>query len=419
MNAIPVNPKVLRWARETAGLSVEDVAHKLHRKSITAETVAAWERGEGSPTYPQLETLAYELYKRPLALFFFPEPPLEKTPKQAFRTLPEPEIQRLSPRMRYLLRQAQSMQLNLAELYNGVNPAEHQLVRDLSLTPDASPAEMATTVRQYLNRAASDLARRHGDSTVLRQPHRVGSVSEGRPPVELSDQLQWKSAEDAFKTWRNALEDCGVFVFKEAFRDDIVSGFCLYDARFPVIYVNNSKPATRQIFTLFHELAHLLSGTGGIDTPREDYINLLQGEDKRIEVLCNHFAGAFLVPDTDFDHQITAGPIDDETIGNLANRYCVSREVILRKLYDRKLVSQPFYDQQVEQWRKEAKDENGEGGDYYRTKGVYLGERYLELVFSRLYQNRISIEQLADYLGVKVKNVPGLEALLLPKGGAA
>lgn len=388
MNAIPVNPKVLRWARETAGLSAEDVAEKLHRKSITAKTVADWERGEGSPTYLQLETLAYKIYKRPLALFFFPEPPFEETPKQAFRTLPEPEIQRLSSRLRYLLRQAQSMQLNLAELYDGVNPAEHPIVRDLKLAPDASPSEMATKVRQYLN-------------------------------VEMSDQLQWKSAEDAFKAWRNALEECGVFVFKEAFKDDVVSGFCLYDDRFPVIYVNNSKPATRQIFTLFHELAHLLSGTGGIDAPLEDYIGLLQGDDKRIEVLCNRFAGAFLVPDEDFDQQITTVSINDKTIEDLANRYCVSREVILRKLYDRKLVSHQSYEQKVEQWRKEAKDEAGEGGDYYRTQGVYLGERYLERVFSRLYQNRISIEQLADYLGVKVKNVPGMEALLFPKGGTA
>jgi Zn-dependent peptidase ImmA (M78 family) len=388
MNAIPVNPQVLRWARETSGLSVEEVAHNLNRKSITAETVAAWERGEGSPNYPQLETLAYKIYKRPLSLFFFPEPPLEKTLKQAFRTLPEPEIQRLSPRLRYLLRQAQSMQLNLAELYDGVNPTKHQIVRDLKFAPDASISEMATKVRQYLN-------------------------------VALSDQLQWKSAEDAFKTWRNALEDCGVFVFKEAFKDDVASGFCLYDDRFPVIYVNNSKPDTRQIFTLFHELAHLLSGTGGVDTPLEGYVNFLQGDDKRIEVLCNSFAGAFLVPDEDFDRRIATVSINDRTIGDLANQYWVSREVILRKFYDRRLVSQQFYEHKVEKWRKEAKDKTGKGGDYYLTKGVYLGERYLELVFSRLHQNRISIEQLADYLGVKVKNVPGMEALLLRKGDTA
>ncbi|MCP4567564.1 MAG: ImmA/IrrE family metallo-endopeptidase [FCB group bacterium] len=68
------------------------------------------------------------------------------------------------------------------------------------------------------------------------------------------------------------------------------SGFCLYDETFPVIYINNSQPATRQIFTLFHELAHLLLRTGGIDTPNDEYIQHLQGEAKQIEISCNQFA---------------------------------------------------------------------------------------------------------------------------------
>lgn len=385
---MPVNPAILQWARETAGLSIEEVVRKLNRKSIAAETVDAWERGKGFPTYIQLETLAYKIYKRPLALFFFPEPPLEETPQQAFRTLPEQEIQRMSPRLRYLLRQAKSMQLNLDELYEGINPAQKQIVRDLKFAPDVTISEMVTTVRKYLN-------------------------------VELNVQVQWKSAEEAFHAWRKAFEDCGVFVFKEAFKDDAFSGFCFYDDRFPLIYVNNSKPDNRQVFTLFHELPHLLLGTGGVDMPIEDYIEFLQGDNKRIEVLCNSFAGTFLVPDDDFDRQLTNLSIDDITIKDLADRYSVSREVILRKLYDRNLVTQQFYEQTVEQWRKKTKDRTGQGGDYYRTKGVYLGERYIELVFSRLYQNRISIEQLSDYLGVKVKSVPGMEALLFHKGVTA
>ena len=385
---IPVNPAILLWARETAGLSIEEVVRKLNSKSIATETVAAWEGGEGFPTYIQLETLAYKIYKRPLALFFFPEPPLEETPQQAFRTLPEQEIQRMSPRLRYLLRQAKSMQLNLDELYDSTNPAQNQIVRDLKFSPDVTISEMVTTVRKYLN-------------------------------VELNVQVQWKSAEEAFKSWRKAFEDCGVFVFKEAFKDDVFSGFCLYDDRFPLIYINNTKPKTRQIFTLFHELPHLLLGTGGLDKPLEDYIHFLQGDNKRIEVLCNRFAGTFLVPDEDFDRQIASLSINNATIGNLANRYCVSREVILRKFYDRNLVNQQFYEQKVEEWRKEKGKPGKEGGDYYLNKGVYLGDRYIELVFSRLYQNRISIEQLADYLGVKAKSVPGMEELLFRKGVTA
>ena len=383
--SIPVNPSVLRWARETAGIPVKDVARKLGRKRITAETVAAWERGEGSPSYIQLEELAYKIYKRPLALFFFPEPPVEETPKQAFRTLPDQEIKLMSPRMRYMLRQAKSMQLNLVELYEGKNPSQSQIVRDLKFVPGIPISDMVIAVRKYLN-------------------------------VDLNEQFKWNSVDVAFKAWRKAFEECGVFVFKEAFKDDLFSGFCLYDERFPLIYVNNSKPDTRQVFTLFHELPHLLFGTGGVDKPLEDYIHFLQGDNKRIEVLCNSFAAAFLVPDDDFDQRIKTGTISDNTIGDLASLYCVSREVILRKFYDRRLVSQQFYEQKVKEWKKD-KVKSGKGGDYYRNKGVYLGDSYIELVFSRLYQNRISVEQLADYLGVKVKSVPGMEELLFTRGG--
>jgi Zn-dependent peptidase ImmA (M78 family) len=382
---IPVNPAILRWARETSGLSVQAVARKLNQKKVTAETVTSWEMGDGSPSYVQLERLAYQIFKRPMALFFFPEPPVEQTPKQAFRTLPEQEIKRIPSRVRYLIRQAKSMQLNLDELYDGINPAQKQIIHDVRFTPDIPTPVLVESVRRYLG-------------------------------VELAYQKAWKSEEEAFAAWRNAIEDSGIFVFKEAFKDDAFSGFCLFDERFPLIYVNNSKPMTRQIFTLFHELAHLLSGTGGVDTPLEDYIDFLQGEDKRVEVLCNGFAGSFLVPDADFDETAGRLSVDDSTIEKLAGWYCVSREVILRKFYDRNVVDQRFYEAKVKQWAAEGKGKTGKGGDYYRTKGVYLGERYLSVVFSRLYQNRISLAQLAEYLGVKVKNVPGMEALVFRKG---
>jgi Zn-dependent peptidase ImmA (M78 family) len=177
----------------------------------------------------------------------------------------------------------------------------------------------------------------------------------------------------------------------------------------------------RQIFTLFHELAHLLLQTGGIDTRLEDYIDLLQADNKQIEVLCNSFAGAFLVPDDDFDQRIrgliplSAQAINDETIESLARCYWVSHEVILRKLHDRQLVEPAFYARKISEWSRKNQKKAGTGGSYYANQGVYLSERYLELAFSRYYQQRISLEQLADYLGVKIKNVPDVEALLLRK----
>ena len=392
---IPVNHEVLRWARETCGFDIDDVVKKIKRKRVTFKTVDSWEKGTASPTYAQLERLAYEIYKRPLAIFFFPEPPKEETPRQSFRTLPEEEISLMDSRMHYLIRQARVMQINLAELNYGINPAPQQILQDLSFNPDASVAEMTSRVREYLG-------------------------------VNLDKQKAWKNEDVPFKKWRNTLEDNGVFVFKETFNqrlgrgsiDSPFSGFCLYDQKFPIIYVNNSKSETRQIFTLFHELCHLLLGTGGVDTRLDDYIHLLKGDARKTEILCNRFAGSFLVPDDDFNNRIAGISINEDSIQKIAKLYHVSREVILRKFLDRNLIDQSYYEELVKQWASATPPKSGSGGDYYLTKGVYLGEHYIDLAFSRFYQKRISVEQLANYLGVKVKYVARAELEFFSRGRA-
>jgi len=387
---VPVNGDVLRWARETAGLNIDDVIEKIHRKGVTYETVLAWEAEIESPTYAQLERLAYEIYKRPLAMFFFPEPPEEATPKQSFRTLPDYEIEIMPSAMRMLVRKASVFQLNLYELYENVNPATKQIIQDLSFNPSVSAVEMAKIVREYFS-------------------------------ITIEQQSSWKDTDKALKFWREKLEAHGIFVFKDAFHTDQFSGFCLYDEQFPVIYVNNSKPHTRQIFTLFHELAHLLFKTGGIDTRIDDYIDYLEGDNKQIEVLCNKFAGEFLVPTEDFNLRLKSTFIDDSLIEELARFYHVSREVILRRISDKGLINQKYYEDKVSAWMRESvtKSSKSSGGNPYNTKGAYLGKKYIEKAFSSYYQQRITSERLADYLGVKVKNLNGMESLLYNKGNAA
>jgi len=301
---IPINPAILIWARESANLLREDVALKMKKSPAAIE---AWEKGDSSPTYVQLETLAYTLYKRPIAIFFFPEPPEEVTAQKSFRTLPESEVEELAPTFLRVFRQGQAMQINLEELTNGENPAEKKILRDLSFEPRGDVVRMAESVREYLG-------------------------------VGVESQVRWVNTETALEKWRSVVEEKGIFVFKDAFRDDEISGFCIYDAEFPVIYINNSMPKTRQIFTLFHELTHLLFRTGGVDKKNDAFVRRMRGDNRRIEVLCNRFAGEFLVPKKDFDKMISRVRIDDQSMEKLANRYKVSREVILRKCLDKGLV---------------------------------------------------------------------------------
>jgi len=381
---LPINPAILTWARESANLLPEDVALKMKK---SREVIEAWEKGNSSPTYLQLETLAYTVYKRPVAIFFFPEPPDELTAKKSFRTLPESEVEELAPTFLRVFKRGQAMQVNLEELTDGKNPAPKKIFSDLSFEPRADAVKMAQRVRKYLG-------------------------------IGVAKQVRWANTEVALENWRRAVEEKGVFVFKDAFRDDEISGFCIYDPEFPVIYINNSMPNTRQIFTLFHELTHLLFATGGVDKQNDAFLRQMRGDNRRIEVLCNRFAGEFLVPKEDFDKVISSVGADEEAIEKLAKRYKVSREVILRKCLDRGLVSKARYEEMSARWITEAREKRRRqtGGNYYSNVTTYLGDSYLNMVFKSYYRKRFGTDQLAQYLGVKVSSIPGVEMAYFGRG---
>ena len=139
----------------------------------------------------------------------------------------------------------------------------------------------------------------------------------------------------------------------------------------------------------------------------------LPKREQGIERFCNALAAETLVPSADFENQLTgiSAPYDDAVVP-LARRDHVSRESILRRFLDRGLIDQHRYEARVKQWAAET-ETSGSGGDYYSTQATYLGESYMRLVFAKHYQGRLTIEQTADYLGVRTRSVSGLEEALL------
>ena len=384
-----VQPSVIRWARESMGMSVEDVAHKLKRSS---EEVRAWESegGVSSPTYAQLESLAYKVFKRPLAIFFLPAPPDEIQPTREFRTLPDADLQTLNADTYVQVRKAHAYQITLKEVFDGRNPGGKSIVRDVALDMQLSVETQARSVRKILG-------------------------------ISLEDQLGWKTDEHALKRWREAVEAHGIFVFKAPFKQKDISGFCLLDADFPLIYLNNGTTKTRQIFSLLHELAHLLLNVSGISKFEQSYMSRLPVAERRIEQFCNKVAAEILIPSDDFGQQIAGLPSDAESMqdhlyANLANRYGVSREAILRRLLDLGRVSQVFYEQKAKLWASQKKAASG--GDWYASQNTYLSDKFAREVIGRHYRNQISVEQASEYLGIKAKNFAGLEQRIL-QGAAA
>lgn len=366
---IPITSAILTWARLRAGYSLEDAAKDF-------KDIVEWEAGNSFPSYPQLERLA-EKFKIPVAVFFFPEPPSVPPIDETFRTLPEQQLTEIPRRIRLLLRKAKALQLNLSDLNQGRNPSQRLITRDLTFNPNVQVAAMAQGVRDYLG-------------------------------VSLDQQQSWEDVDTALDAWRRALGAVGIFVFKDAFKVEEYSGFCLYDDQFPIIYINNTTAKTRQIFTYFHELAHLLFHTSGIDTLGDEYIDNLFGDARRIEVICNRFASAFLVPEAAFEAALAGRAASEQIAAELAATFHVSREFIYRKFLDRGQISEQTYGRAAKRWAAQTK--RASGGDYYNTQIAYLGPEYIRLALSRHYQNYISDIQLADYLNIAPKNLAAFEA---------
>ena len=387
-----INPAILKWARKRSGYTVDAIATALKKD---ASIINDWESGKSAPTYVQLEKLA-DKYKRPVALFFFPEPPDEPNIVEHL-ALRSSDNTALAPRIHILLRDAYARQLSLIELNAGRNPVKTKIFRDLQARPNDSVMILAQRVRAYLN-------------------------------VNITTQADWKTTAQALESWRDCIEESGIFVFKEAFQDDSVDGFCLKHDEFPVIYLNNSRPPVRQIFSLFHELAHLLIGENGITRSgifssgifRADITLLDKLTFKEIEDFCDQFAAEFLVPSDDLNTRLNYSVYNDEAIQELANHYKVSRPVILLKLVKKGILTQENYWLKINQWTEEYKRQTEKkaggntlsGGSYYNTRATYLGYRFMELAFGKYYDGHCSVEQLAEHLDVKVKHLSQLEDCL-------
>jgi transcriptional regulator with XRE-family HTH domain len=158
VRATSVTPGLLVWAREQAGLSQDQAAHYI---SKTVDDIISWESGTTFPTYSQLERLAENLYHRPVALFFLPEPPEEANAGQEFRTLPDFDAAQLTADTRFAVRIGRAYQQSLYELTGGLNPSRKKILDDLQLDPTGDVRTEAKRIRAFLGNL-KDMRWQHG-----------------------------------------------------------------------------------------------------------------------------------------------------------------------------------------------------------------------------------------------------------------
>ena len=362
---VDVNSAVLRWARETAGYSVEEAGDRV----ADPQTLAGWEAGKDRPSWKAVQRLA-KLYRRPVAALLLTEPPAESPLPPDFRKLPEASKQ-LSPKTRFAVRTARWLATTAAELEGELDRAAP--FGDPKARQSSSPEQLAEQCRRSLG-------------------------------ISLDEQTQWQRSGEAFRQWRAAVEAHHVLVFQASMPVEEVRGFSLFEAEKAVIVLNQSDAVNARIFTLFHEYCHLLLSKPGICLPEEGSLTHTQ----KTETFCNRFAAAFLIPRHDIAARLTSEVPLESKVNALAARYRVSRAVVLGRMRGLDAISEQVYRRVIARLQGKAPAPRRPGGGGRAPAARVLGERgrvFVSLVVDALDRELITANDASAYLGIKLKDL--------------
>lgn len=384
-----IKPELLVWARESGGISLAAAARSI---GVAEARLADWESGATRPSIAQLRK-AGETYKRPLAVFFLPEPPRDFQPLTDFRRLPEAEDDSWSPALRLAVRRAQFQQQAAGELYAALGEEIPRLPR-LSLSRD-DPDDSGNRIRDFLG-------------------------------VSLPTQEGWRTKHEALRGWTLPIEELGVLVLQvQRVERREMRGFSLSDGAVPAIVLNGSDAPVGKIFTLLHELAHLLLREGGVCDLHD---RRSSSPTDKTELFCNAVSAATLLPSTEFRTDAermasNSADWDDPAISTLAEKYSVSREVVVRRLWSQGFVEWDFLRTKVSSFRQqferaqESKQRTAGGPSFSRMRVRDYGRSYVRLALEAYRRDEINASQLSEFVEVKLNNLTQLEAELIGSGG--
>jgi Zn-dependent peptidase ImmA (M78 family)/transcriptional regulator with XRE-family HTH domain len=387
----PVNHKVLAWARTEGGWLPEQVAKSLN---VKPERVVSWERGERKPTYRQAEGLA-RFYHRPLSVLFQAEPP-ELPPLAAeYRRLPGVEVGAESPALRLAVRQMLNRRTVALELLEelGERTAEFDLAAQLN----ESHAAVGKRLRERLG-------------------------------LSLDSQFGWASQWEAWRAWRAASEEAGVLVFqftKVALEE--ARGLSLLDWPLPVVGINGKERVPEaKIFTLLHELVHLMLVRGQEEQPA-----LLEkrnsAEWSAVERFAESAASHALLPEEALVEAVGAARAADRAwsineIQRLARRFWITPLALATRLRESGFMSWASYQEWRNRWTEFVATLPTRRGGFAtpaeKTVGR-AGRAFVKLVLEAMSAKRITSVDAARYLDLRFHHFDRLRALLVGPGQGA
>lgn len=388
-----VNPDVLIWARESAGLDLETAARRLGLKetktALPQEKLQRYEVGAKEPSRSLILKMAAQ-YRRPLLAFYLREPPKTGDRGEDYRTLT-----------------------------HNVDPAQNAIVDALVRCVRARQEIMKDGLISAQDReplafiGSADL--KAGSSELASQI--IASSGFSRESYRAAG-----SQEEAFRYIRSRVEGIGIFTLLagnlgshhtnigvEEFR-----GFALADEIAPFIVINDQDAKVAWSTTLLHELAHLWLGETGISG---------SAIERTVEKFCNEVASEVLLPEEELAQHFPFNALPESgglisEIDDFAKRCKVSSRLVAFRLLRRNSISSADYavlDAHFQQLYENAKAEQksqakaNEGGpSYYVVRRHRLGAALLNTSERLLRSGELSTTRVATLLGVRALNVEKL-----------
>ena len=376
------NPQVFQWARESAGLGLEEAAHAVH---IVPSSLEAIEKGGKQPSRTNLSNMA-KAYRRSLLSLYLATPPKKGDRGEDFRTVTADRTVEAEAAIDALLRDIRVRQGLVREVL-----VDEEDARRLEFVGSATMRQGVPTVCASIEAALA----------MTRQEFR-----------------RQANAEQAFTLLRKKAEQLGVFVLLagnlgshhsaipvEAFR-----GFAIADDLAPFIVINDGDAKPAWSFTLVHELAHLWLGFTGVSggAPERD-----------IETFCNDVAGQFFLSSAELATVDIAGLEVDAQIAIVtehANLWRVSRPMVAYGLFKAgrighdawRALSAELHARWIAEKgraRDAARESRASGPSYYVVRRHRLGRAMLDFAHRAMDAGTLSPAKAAKVLGVKPRSV--------------
>lgn len=367
-----INSAMMKWAREYAGFTH---GHEERLPKDIKSKYEAWEKGENSPTWNQLREVSKK-YHIPTAFFFMDCPPnFDNLPNMInYRKLVADSIYETnSPNLINNIRKSETRREIYLDLLNELNE-NILLFKVPKLEHDTKI--FSNYIREILD-------------------------------ISLSTQKSWYKEVNHYNflnKWKEVLnEKLGVLIFEtEGVLLEEMKALCIFHEKIPIILLNGKDSVNGRIFSLFHELTHLLLGESAICG---------DDENTQEEIFCNAVAGEFLVPEHDLNISINGVTdlLSYNSLKKLYNSYGVSEHVILRRLLDANKISRRDYISYINSYEESFSKSSGSGGNYLNNMIKYNGKAYYSVILDAYEVGIINSLEFSKFTDLGKKQIPKLQ----------